>query len=105
MEKFTVEMIELYLEDKLDSGERAKMNEAMLLNSELNEELMLQKVLVQKIKDHALRSLINDAHFRHLNSEDSSFLSGGKWILGIIFSVIVVAGLILFYSQRMRTRI
>lgn len=96
MEKFTVEMIELYLEDKLDSGERAKMDEAMLLNSELNEELMLQKVLVQKIKDQTLRSLINDAHFRHLNSEDSSFLSGGKWILGIIFSVIVVAGLILF---------
>jgi hypothetical protein len=57
---------------------------------------MLQKALVQKIKDQALRSLIHDAHLRHLNSGNSGFLSEGKWILGIIFSVIVVAGLMLY---------
>lgn len=98
MEKFTVEMIDLYLEDKLDSSERKKMEEAMVLNPELKEEMMLQKVFVQKIKDQALKSLIYDAHLRHINSGNSgsNFLSGGKWMLGIILSVIVVAGLIFY---------
>jgi len=104
MEKFTVEMIDLYLEDKLDSSERIKMEEAMVLNPELKEELMLQKVLVQKIKDQALKTLIQDAHLRHLNPRDSGFLSGSKWILGIILSVIVVAGLIFYLSTEKKNK-
>jgi hypothetical protein len=98
MEKFTTEMMEQYLEGTLNLSERLKMEEAMEQNAELKEEMLLQQMLVQKIEDQALRVLVQDAHVRYAKSggSGSDFSSAFKWIIGVLFAVISIAGLILF---------
>lgn len=98
MEKFTTEIIEQYLEGKLDTNEREKVEEAMALNVEFKEDVQLQKMLVQKIEEQALRKLINEAHLRHGNSGGfgSNVL---PWIIGIILVLSMISGGIFFFGQ------
>ncbi|HSY62395.1 MAG TPA: hypothetical protein VK796_10985 [Cytophaga sp.] len=93
MEKFTTEMIEQYLEGKLDLSERLQMEEAMEQNAELKEEVLLQQMLVQKIEEQALRTLIQDTHSRYIKGRTGS---GFNWIIGALLVIIIVAGLIFF---------